>query len=403
VSAPPPNLRPLDGIRVVDFTSLVAGPWCTRLMADCGAEVIKVEAVGEGDIMRFAAPMVEGMSRVFAHFNCGKKSISLNLKSPSGLALARRLVEKADIVIENFRPGVMARLGLDYAAVSAVKTDLIYCSISGFGQSGPRAKEAAYAPVVHALSGYDHAFMRAQESAETPPVSGIMTADVVAGVYAFGAIQTALVHRERHGNGTFIDATLMESMMSLIGIQYQEAQSQEPIISRRFPPIRVRDGHVAIPLVSMPNYLALYPVIGRPEWSDEFGTLQTALLNRQKIEAELAVWASDKTVDEVEAAMTTAGLPFARYRTPVQMLDDGHLRQRGSFASLEDADGDFVVLNPPFKMSAVACVANPRVARSGEDTAAVLTETLGLNEMEIAQMRQDGAFGRTPNGDRDAR
>lgn len=403
MSAPAPNLRPLNGIRVVDFTSLVAGPWCTRLLADCGAEVIKVEAVGEGDIIRFAAPVVDGMSRVFAHFNCGKKSISLNLKSRSGLALARRLVEKADIVIENFRPGVMARLGLDYAAVSAVKRDLIYCSISGFGQSGPRAKEGAYAPVVHALSGYDHAFMQAQESAEKPPVSGIMMADVVAGVYAFGAIQAALVHRERHGKGTFIDATLMESMMSLIGIQYQEAQSREPITSRRFPPIRVRDGHVAIPLVSMPNYLALYPIIGWPEWTDEFGTLQTALLNRQKIEDALAAWASDKTVDEVETAMAAAGLPFARYRTPSQMLDDDHLRQRGSFARLADADGEFVVLNPPFKISAAACVANPRVARAGEDTAAVLTQTLGMNEMEIAQMRDDGAFGRAAKDNRDAR
>jgi crotonobetainyl-CoA:carnitine CoA-transferase CaiB-like acyl-CoA transferase len=239
--------------------------------------------------------------------------------------------------------------------------------------------------------------MQAQESAETPPVSGIMTADVVAGVYAFSAIQTALVHRERHGNGTFIDATLMESMMSLIGIQYQEAQSQELVISRRFPPIRVRDGHVAIPLVSMPNYLALYPVIGRPEWIDEFGTLQTALPNRPKIEAELAAWASNKTVDEVEVAMGAAGLPFARYRTPAQMLDDDHLRQRGSFARLEDANGEFVVLNPPFKMSAVACVANPRVARVGEDTAAVLTETLGLTGVEIAQMQCDGAFGQTTN------
>ena len=283
-----PNLRPLDGIRVVDFTSLVAGPWCTRLMADCGAEVIKVEAVGDGDILRHAPPLADGMSRVFAQFNCGKKSISLNLKSPSGLALARRLVEKADVVIENYRPGVMARLGLDYASVVAANTTLIYCSISGFGQSGPRAKQAAYAPVVHALSGFDHVFMQGQGGAGAPPVSGIMIADVAAAVYAFGAIQTALVHRERHGIGSYIDATLIESMMSLIGIQFQETQSDEAVASRRFAPVRVRDGHVIIPLVSVPNYLALFELIGRPEWKDEFGSLKGVARNRHTIEAELA-------------------------------------------------------------------------------------------------------------------
>ena len=388
-----PNLRPLDGIRVVDFTSLVAGPWCTRLLADCGAEVIKVEAVGDGDILRHAPPLADGMSRVFAQFNCGKKSIALNLKSPSGLALARRLIAKADIVIENYRPGVMARLGLDYESAVGTNKKLIYCSISGFGQSGPRAKQGAYAPVVHALSGFDHVFMQMQERAETPPVSGIMIADVTAAVYAFGAIQTALVHRERHGVGTYIDATLIEAMMSLIGIQFQETQSDEAVASRRFAPVRVRDGHVIIPLVSIPNYLALFQLIGRPEWKDEFGSLQGLARNRHTIEAELARWAADKTADEVERATVAAGLPFARYRAPADMLADEHLRQRGSFASLTDAAGDFAVLNPPFQFSAMSCVANPRVARAGEDTADVLGSVLGLEEAEMAQMRQDGAFG----------
>jgi len=393
VNAVLPNLRPLDGIRVVDFTSLVAGPWCTRLMADCGAEVIKVEAVGDGDILRHAPPLADGMSRVFAQFNCGKKSISLNLKSPSGLALARRLVEKADVVIENYRPGVMARLGLDYASVVAANTTVIYCSISGFGQNGPRAKQAAYAPVVHALSGFDHVFMQGQGGAEAPPVSGIMIADVAAAVYAFGAIQTALVHRERHGIGSYIDATLIESMMSLIGIQFQETQSDEAVASRRFAPVRVRDGHVIIPLVSVPNYLALFELIGRPEWKEEFGSLKGVARNRHTIEAELARWAADKTVDDVERATVAAGLPFARYLAPADMLEDEHLRQRGSFASLTDANGDFVVLNPPFQFSAMSCVANPRVARAGEDTADVLAGVLGVGEAEIMRMRQDGAFG----------
>jgi CoA:oxalate CoA-transferase len=393
LNAPVANVRPLDGIRVVDFTSLVAGPWCTRLLADCGAEVIKVEAVGDGDILRYSAPLADGMSRVFAHFNCGKKSIALNLKSPAGLSLARRLVAKADIVIENYRPGVMARLGLDYASAAADNKKLIYCSISGFGQTGTRAEQGAYAPVVHALSGFDHVFMQAQEGTDAPPVSGIMIADVVAAVYAFGAIQTALVHRERHGMGTYIDATLIESMMSLIAIQYQESQSAEPIKSTRFRPIRVRDGHVVVPLVSVRNYLALYPVIGRPEWKEEFATLQATMRNRRQIELELAKWAADKSVDEVEAALNGAGVPVSRYLTPSDLLADSHMRERGSFAELSDSVGDFVVLNPPFQFSAMSCVAGTRVARAGEDTDEILASALKLEPDAIAEMRRDGAFG----------
>src|SRR6185369_10996330 len=127
--------------------SMVAGPWATRLLADFGAEVIKVEAVGDGDTLRLCPPVVDGISRVFAHLNCGKKCISLDLKNASGVEAARALVRTADVVVENFRPGVMARLGLDYATAALMNPRLVYCSVSGYGQSGPNAGKAAYAPV----------------------------------------------------------------------------------------------------------------------------------------------------------------------------------------------------------------------------------------------------------------
>src|SRR5262249_34544174 len=143
--------RPLAGIRVIDFSALVAGPWCGRLLADCGAEVIKVEAAGDGDVLRHSAPIPGGISRTFAHFNCGKKCVALDLKTPAGAGLARRLAERADVLIENFRPGVMVRLGLGAETLRAANPRLVYCSVSGFGQSGgPRSQQAAYAPIVHA-------------------------------------------------------------------------------------------------------------------------------------------------------------------------------------------------------------------------------------------------------------
>ncbi|MBT3334262.1 MAG: CoA transferase, partial [Rhodospirillaceae bacterium] len=140
---------PLAGIRVIDFTTVIAGPYCTRLLADCGAEVIKIET-DVGDQIRHVPPISDGASSYFGHLNAGKKSIVLDLRSDAGLAAAKKLVATADVVVENFRPGVMGRLGLDYATLAAGHEDLIYCAISGFGQTGPRATEPAYAPVVQA-------------------------------------------------------------------------------------------------------------------------------------------------------------------------------------------------------------------------------------------------------------
>jgi CoA:oxalate CoA-transferase len=389
---PKPQPKPLSGIRVIDFTSLVAGPWCTRLLADCGAEVIKVEAKGDGDLLRLSPPVEGGISRVYAHFNCGKRAITLDLKSTAGLGVARRLVEAADVVVENYRPGVMARLGLDYEAVRAANPKIVYCSVSGFGQSGPRAGQAAYAPVVHALSGFDHVFMRAQ-GADAPPVSGIMIADVLAGAYAFGAVQTALVGRERHGLGCHIDTTLMESMMSLVAIQYQEAQSPTPIGSRRFRPVLARDGFVVVPLVSLKTYLALFTVIDRPDWQDEFSTMKAVMRHTAEIDAAVAAWAEFRSVEDIVQAMAGAGVPCSPYRSPADMLTDGPLMERGAFAAIAGAGGDYTVLNPPFRFAGLDCVAVPQVSGPGENTADVLRSVLGMNDEERETAGREGAFG----------
>lgn len=383
---------PLEGIRVVDFSSIVAGPWCTRLLADCGAEVIKIEAAGEGDLLRHTQPVKGGVSLVYAQYNCGKKSVVLDLKSPAGLEIARALIAKADILVENFRPGVMARLGLDYASVSGANPALIYCSISGFGQTGPSAGLPAYAPVVQAASGFEHVMMTAQ-SAEAPLNSGVMIADVVAAAYAFGAIQTALIHRMRTNKGAHIDATLLESIMSLIAIQYQEAQSEKPIASARFYPLRTKDGFVMAPLVSARNYLALYPLIGRPEWSKTRACLADILAAKREIEDAFAAWAKDRTVSEVIEKLSGAGIPCSPYAAPADMLGDAHLKARGAFADLNGGQG--AVLNPPFRLNVANCAANGRVAAMGEDTAAVLRSLLNMNENALESARRAGAFGAT--------
>src|SRR5438445_2096401 len=203
-----PAARPLEGIRVLDFSMMMAGPFCTRLLADLGAEVIKIEAPS-GDLIRGRPPVREGRSTYFAQLNAGKRSLVLDLKNPEAVAVARELATSCDVVMENFRPGVMKRFGLGFETLSADNRRLIYCAISGYGQTGPSADKASYAPIIHAASGYDLAHLRYQKDHDRPARTGIFMADVLAGVYAFGAIQTALFHRERSGAGQFIDVALM--------------------------------------------------------------------------------------------------------------------------------------------------------------------------------------------------
>ena len=204
----------LDGLRVLDFTTTIAGPHCTRLLADLGAEVIKIEPA-EGDMMRTRPPLRNGASTSFGQLNAGKKSIVLDLKAPQAVEAVHRLLATADAVVENFRPGVMRRFGLDYEALAPIKPELIYCAISGYGQTGPSSQLPAYAPVIHAASGYDLAHMAYQGEQRRPDYCGIYIADVLTGTYAFGAILAALYQRQSTGRGQLIDVSMLESMLSL--------------------------------------------------------------------------------------------------------------------------------------------------------------------------------------------
>ena len=375
MSAAAPD-APMSGLNVVDFSTLVAGPWATRLMADCGAEVIKVETIGEGDLLRYSPPIVDGMSRVFAQFNRGKKSVALDLKSAEGVETARRLIDRADVVMENFRPGVMDRFGLGFAEFAKRNPRLVYCSISGFGQDGPLAGAAAYAPVVHAMTGFDMAVLAGQDDGAAPRAASVMIADVVAASYAFGAVQAALLRRERFGLGGFVDVTLIESMLSLVAIQLQEAQATAPLRSAAFRPARTADGYIVAPLVNARNFLAIFTVIGRPDWASDALMAEPGALARRRRDVEdlLGAWAAERSSAECVRVLNDAGAACGAYATAGQALAHPHLAARGSFAELEDADGAFKVLSPPFKLDGAAAAAGDFVARLGEHTDEVLAD-----------------------------
>ena len=262
---------PLAGIRVLDFTSMMAGPYATRYLADMGADVIKIEAP-EGDYIRQREPLRDGCSAYFGHLNAGKRSLCLDLKDPASVAAVKAMVAQADVVVENFRPGAMARLGLDYAALAPLNPRLVYCSISGFGQTGPDAERPAYAQIVQAASGYELAFagyQDAKDHAGRPANTAIFIADVLGALYACNGVLAALQQRQVTGRGQHVDTTLIEGMLNLMPYEVQEAQF--PAKKRRpvYPPFQAADGWLMIAAVNPRNFEALLDAIAIPGWRDD--------------------------------------------------------------------------------------------------------------------------------------
>ena len=302
IHSPNPRPGPLQGIRVLDFTAMLAGPHCARLMADLGAEVIKIEGP-EGDLIRGRPPLREGHSTYFGALNCGKKSVAIDLKSDAAKQIVYELAKVSDVVVENFRPGVMARLGFDYATLTKHNPKLVYCSISGYGQSGSGATRAAYAPIIHAASGYDAANLGYQVQQDTPASTGIFVADILAGAYAFGAIQAALVHRERTGQGQAVDLSLMDSMLNLMVFECQEAQF--PIGRRRpvYAPMKTTDGHVIIAPISQKNFEQMADALQRPDLKADvrFSTNQARERHWAELMTMIEQWTEQRSGVECES------------------------------------------------------------------------------------------------------
>lgn len=372
------------GLRVLDFSTTIAGPHCARMLADMGAEVIKIETT-EGETMRSRAPVRNGCSTAFGQLNVGKKSMVLDLKSATGAEAVRRLAATADIVVENFRPGVMRRLKLDYSSLSALNPRLIYCSISGYGQTGPSAELPAYAPVIHAASGYEMAHLAYQQGRSRPDYCGIYHADVVTGTYAYGAIASALYQRATTGRGQHVDCSMLEAMLTLTlneiqWSQFEVAPAQRPM----FGPVGSTDGYVMIAIASEKTFRDLMAVIGRPEWINDprFEKYFDRRANWVALMEGVEAWSRPLSNAQCIAALNAGGVPSSAYRTVAEALADPQLAHRGALAEVTDGGGTFKVLNLPFRMSQAKVAAGSRISELGEHTAALLGE-VGLADAKV--------------------
>lgn len=385
--------KPLAGFKVVDFSAVFAGPICSRFLLDCGAEVIKIESPGAGDLTRG----VDGITPVFAHFNAGKRSIAVDLKQSAGQELVKQLIADADVVVENFRPGIMSKFGLDFASLSAAYPELVYCSISGFGQSGPYVNRAAYAPIVHAASGFDSVQARSQQGsneneAMRPCNWEIMVADILTGSYAFAAIQTALLGRERGGGGSYIDVSMMESMMTLIPAHIQAAQMEQPAPIGRFFPVKVKDGFVMVCAVSDKNLQCLAAAINRPDLlTDARFVRGPRSANFNLLAFEIERWSATLCASECEELLNRAGVPCSLYQQVDDLFAHPQVLERNSFSEVHDDKlGDFLIQNMPFKFSGTDRAASSWAAKLGEHTDEILTNSLGLKQSEIGELREQG-------------
>lgn len=385
--------RILEGVRVLDFTAVVAGPYCTRLMADLGADVLKIEPL-DGDLMRHTPPFRDGASALFSQLNAGKRSLALDLKQAAAIALIKRLIPRYDVVVENFSPGVMARFGLDYPVLAALRPDLVMCSISGFGQTGPHAHKPAFAPIVHAWSGYDTVTLGYQNEARQPLNMGLPVADNMAAVQAFGAIMAALYHRLAKGVGQYIDISMYDTLLASMQKDFQQMQYPEGR-DRRYGPLATRDGHVLVVLLTQRQFEQLADALERPSLKADprFATTTARLGHYAALMAMIGEWCAGLSTAETVARLEAAGVPVSPYRDLSAALDDPQLAHREMLTRVVDAAGPLTVPDSPFLFSATTAAVRPAVPGLGEHGPAVLRDELGFGEEACRELRESGILG----------
>jgi len=288
---------PLAGILVVDCSTVLAGPYCTMLLADLGAEVIKVEPP-EGDPVRAMGDHVDGKSLYAASILRNKRLVALDLRTADGQRLVRELAAKCDVLIENFRPGVMERLGLGREAMRALNPRLVYASISGYGQEGPAAGRSAYAMIVHAASGFDKTLARYAGDSDRPAAGAVFVADVLGAIFAYAAIQTALVQRARTGEGQHVDVALMDCMLNLLVYELQEAQFEVTTARPTYGPVRASDGDLLVVPITARNFAALCEVTELPDLKNDsrFASLPSRNANWAAMMTIVERWTRERSV-----------------------------------------------------------------------------------------------------------
>jgi crotonobetainyl-CoA:carnitine CoA-transferase CaiB-like acyl-CoA transferase len=389
----------LDGIRVLDFSHALAGPYCTLLLSDYGAEIYKLESRA-GDMGRtWGPPFAGGEASFFLGLNRGKLGISIDLKQPEGLDLCLRLIDEMDVLVENFRPGAMDRLGLGFAALHRRNPRLVYCSISGYGQDGPSRDEAAMDLVVQSSSGL--LSITGTEAGESVRC-GYGVTDVTAGLFSVIGILLALGSRERTGLGQYVDVSMFDGMISTMSSNYMSHLGSGIVprpMGTGFPtvvPYRVfqaRDRGMAIAVGSDKLWSAFCQVLDRPEWEKhpDYATNAARIRNRAVLEPMIAGVLRERPAEEWITRLQGAGIPVSLVRTFKDVAEHPQSEARAMFPVLDHPTaGRHRVTGTPVKLSATPGRPGAPAPRLGEHTASVLTGLLGLDERAVRGLAARG-------------
>ena len=394
---------PLAGIRVLDLTNVLAGPFCCHQLVHMGAEVIKVETPGRGDLARQLGADADlnarGMGVSFLAQNAGKQSVTINLKHPKGKALFLRLLATSDVVVENFRPGVMERLGLGFDALKEVKPDLIYCAISGFGQDGPWAKRPAYDQIIQGIAGV----MSVTGDEDSAPLrAGFPIADTVGGLTAAFAISAALNAKPR---GAFIDVSMLESVLATMGWVVSnhliagvtpQANGNENVTSAPSGAFQAADGLINIAANRDEQWEALARHLGREDLiaNTDYITREARKKNRFALRAELETVLKTRPARDWARELNDIGVPAGAVMTVPEVLEAPQIAERGflkDYADVPGVAGDVRLVTTGVKLNGKAATVETPPPELGQSNAKVWA-ALGLTEAEIDQLKQGGAI-----------
>ncbi len=402
--------RPLEGVRIIDFTQVLAGPYCTQQLALLGANVVKIENRTGGDQGRSLGPATNprlvdhAMSTLFLSVNAGKRSVTLDLKHPRAGEVVRRLVSSSDVLVQNFKAGTMDRMGLGYEALKQVNPRLVYCSISGYGQSGPRAPAAAYDPSIQAASG----MMAVTGLPETGPLkTGYWLTDMATAIQACFAISAALYHRERTGEGDHLDLSMLDTAVGIMAptITPWQVNGQEPRLngnrsqtgnptSDAFP---TADGFLMVAAPTEGQFVSLARAIGREDLCEDprFATTPDRIAHADALRREIVTALAAADAGAWEARLAEAGVPASRVASVPQVCEDRQLAHRGAFQPVARQQalggGQGVYVDLPFHGANTARGTDRPPPLIGEHTGEVLAG-FGFSGEEIAALRREEAI-----------
>ena len=386
---------PLSGITVLDLTQFLSGPFCTMIMADLGADILKIE---RPDRPRASGPYLHGERIYDLSFNRSKKSMTLNLKSDAGKDIFKKLLISSDVVIENFKPGTMERMGLGYEELKKIRPNLIYAAISGFGYTGPYKNRGALDMVIQGMSGL---MSLTGEPNGRPTRCGTSASDIFSGIYMFGAVASALYEREKTGKGQFIDVAMLDSTFSClenavintcIFNKNPERVGNSHPTSVPFQTFQTSDGEIIITCSRDSAFYSLCRAMGRPDMiqDERFAKAEARRLNKELLEDEITRFTSTRTLDECEETLNQFGVPNGRINTLTMICKDPQIAARDMIVKVEHpVAGTYQMAGSPLKFSSLTEAHYEPAPTLGQHTREILSERLNMTDTEIEALLKE--------------